>query len=58
MSTFKEERAEESAYAKWQREKKNTILSMTNVDKKQAKWNELFPVFDLSDDWMLEAKVF
>jgi hypothetical protein len=34
---------EERGYQEWVRERKNQILSMTNVVKKQAEWNKLFP---------------
>lgn len=30
------------AEAKWEREKKNEILAMTDSQKKQVKWNQLF----------------
>ena len=59
MSTYNQERiAEDRAYHKWENKKKNTILAMTNPEKKQQKWNELFPVQELDLDWMLNAKYF
>jgi len=59
MSTInKETKAEESAVAKWERELKNKILNMTNVEKKQELWKQNFPVMTLSDEWMTEAVMF
>lgn len=34
---------EEQAQRAWEREEKNRILNMTNVQKKQSLWNRLFP---------------
>lgn len=59
MSTINQERiAEDRAYQQWENEKKNNILKMTNPEKKQEKWNELFPVIELDLDWMNNAKYF
>jgi hypothetical protein len=33
---------EEKAYRAWERETKNHILSMSNVQKKQTRWSQLF----------------
>ena len=42
--TVKEIKAEEKAYSRWEREQKNLILSMSNIEKKQKMWHKLFPV--------------
>lgn len=34
---------EEQAQRAWEREQKNRILNMTNVQKKQLLWSRLFP---------------
>ena len=57
-TTLRDINREEKVYREWQREQKNKILAMSNPVKKQARWNEVFPPFEHSDDWMLEAKVF
>lgn len=44
--------AEEKAYTKWEREKKNEILAMRDPRKKQAKWSELFPVMTLNNEYL------
>jgi len=43
IDTINEINAEEKAYKKWERERKNSILSMTNAQRKQEEWNELYP---------------
>lgn len=42
----------------WEREQKNKILKMSNVQRKKEVWNKLFPKMKQSDDWMLTANVF
>lgn len=37
-------------YSKWEREEKNRILSMNNVQRKQTLWNQLFPQPTYSDE--------
>jgi len=49
---------EEKAYQSWVRERKNNILSMTNVQKKQAAWRLLFPQVEYSEGWERQCKVF
>jgi hypothetical protein len=50
--------AEDKIYTQWEREEKNRILAMSNVQRKQSAWNKLFPKVEGSDDWLLDAKVF
>lgn len=43
---------EEKAYQSWVRERKNHILSMSNVQKKQVAWRLLFPQVEHSEDYL------
>jgi len=43
---------EEQPYRKWEREKKNQILSMTNTRRKQEEWSKLFPIMTLDDSYL------
>lgn len=43
---------EQQVYNKWEREQKNHILSIRNGEKRQAKWNELFPQMEHSDTYL------
>ena len=58
LDTIQEMQREERAYTEWEREQKNRILAMSNLQKKQTAWNKLFPKMERSDDWMLSAVVF
>lgn len=61
MLTYKEvmERVrEDTEYRKWERERKNFILGLSNYQRKRALWKETFPVMELSDEWLKEAEVF
>jgi hypothetical protein len=48
----KEIKAEERAYTLWEREQKNLILNMGNVQKKQSLWNKLFTPTVLTDEYL------
>jgi hypothetical protein len=50
-------KVEEKAYQTWEREQKNIILGMSNVQKKQSMWNKLFTPTVLTDEY-LEGTVF
>ena len=54
----KEINAEEQAYQQWESEQKSRILSMYNVNKKQAAWNRLFPHVEHDPTWELKCKIF
>jgi hypothetical protein len=56
--TINEVNAENYQYQKWERELKNKILSIHDIQKKQKLWRENFPVMTLNDDWMYEAVTF
>jgi hypothetical protein len=43
---------EESAYKKWERERKAQILAMTNPQRKQEEWRKLFPIMTLDDSYL------
>ena len=43
IDTLNQISREERGYREWEREQKNRILSMSNVQKKQLAWNDLFP---------------
>lgn len=43
---------EEQSYKKWEREKKNQILSMTDTRRKQEEWSKVFPVMTLDDSYL------
>lgn len=43
VDTFNQITVEERGYREWEREQKNRILSMSNVQKKQVLWRQLFP---------------
>ena len=43
IDTLNQISREERGYREWEREQKNRILSMSNVQKKQVLWRELFP---------------
>lgn len=58
VDTINQLNAEEREYQKDINQKKNVILNMTNPTKKQEKWNELFPIMPLDNEWMHEAKYF
>jgi len=48
---LKEIKAEEKAYSQWERDEKNRILSIVNIDRKQREWNKLFsPMRQLSSN--------
>lgn len=53
----KEIKAEERAYQAWEREQKNRILAMSNVQKKQRAWNELFPPFVHDESYLLDKSM-
>jgi hypothetical protein len=50
--SVKDIKAEERAYTLWEREQKNRIFAMSNVQRKQAAWNKLFPQVEHSDDYL------
>lgn len=53
-----EVQTEEYGYRKWEREQKNRILAMHNVEKKREAWSKLFPTMVLDDAWLNDADVF
>jgi predicted GIY-YIG superfamily endonuclease len=57
IENAKEIKAEERAYKAWVRERKNHIISMTNVQRKQTAWRLLFPQV-VSDDSYLSGTIF
>jgi len=52
IKNAKEIKAEERAYRDWERQEKNRILNMSNVQKKQEAWRQLFPQVTHSDDYL------
>jgi hypothetical protein len=51
-------KVEEKAYQTWEREQKNIILGMSNVQKKQTAWSLLFPQVEHSEQWELSVSIF
>lgn len=50
MDIYKEIKAEERAYAEWERAEKNRILKMSSEVRKQEAWNKLFPPFAITGE--------
>jgi hypothetical protein len=44
--------AEHRAYKAWEREQKNKILDMTNSQRKQQLWSQLFTPTRMTDDYL------
>jgi hypothetical protein len=58
IKNAKEIKAEERAYRDWERQEKNRILNMSNVQKKQTAWSLLFPQVEHSEQWELSVSIF
>lgn len=58
IDTLMEVDSEARQYEIWEQKKKKQILQMTDSQKKQESWNELFPRMTHNDNWLEEAVVF
>lgn len=57
INTLIEVDSETEQYRAWQRQKKNEILAMHDSQKKQQRWNELFPRSS-ADDSYINGEIF
>ena len=58
IDTLIEVDSEARQYEQWEQKKKNQILNMTDSQKKQERWNELFPRMTHDDSYILNGEIY
>jgi hypothetical protein len=58
IDTLIEVDSEAEQYKEWERKRKNEILAMHDSQKKQQRWNELFPRSTQDDSYIFNGVVY